>query len=121
TWTLKKNPEYYDADQVKLEEVAVSTIKEDNTGINLYQANELDLVRINGQYVQQYQDDPGYVSHPDVANYFLDFNKKEGTPLANVHLRKAIGQAIDKEALTQSVLNDGSKPLNGLIPSKLYA
>jgi oligopeptide transport system substrate-binding protein len=47
TWTLKKNPEYYDADQVKLEEVAVSTIKEDNTGINLYQANELDLVRIN--------------------------------------------------------------------------
>lgn len=121
TWTLKKNPEYYDADQVKLEEVAVSTIKEDNTGINLYQANELDLVRINGQYVQQYQDDPGYVSHPDVANYFLDFNKKEGTPLANVHLRKAIGQAIDKEALTQSVLNDGSNPLNGLIPSKLYA
>ncbi|WP_242365907.1 peptide ABC transporter substrate-binding protein [Enterococcus faecalis] len=121
TWTLKKNPEYYDADQVKLAEVAVSTIKEDNTGINLYQANELDLVRINGQYVQQYQDDPGYVSHPDVANYFLDFNKKEGTPLANVHLRKAIGQAIDKEALTQSVLNDGSKPLNGLIPSKLYA
>ena len=121
TWTLKKNPEYYDADQVKLEEVAVSTIKEDNTGINLYQANELDLVRINGQYVQQYQDDPGYVSHPDVANYFLDFNKKEGTPLANVHLRKAIGQAIDKEALTQSVLNDGSKPLNGLIQSKLYA
>lgn len=121
TWTLKKNPEYYDADQVKLEEVAVSTIKEDNTGINLYQANELDLVRINGQYVQQYQDDPGYVSHPDVANYFLDFNKKEGTPLANVHLRKAIGQAIDKEALTQSVLNDGSKLLNGLIPSKLYA
>ena len=71
-----KNPEYYDADQVKLEEVAVSTIKEDNTGINLYQANELDLVRINGQYVQQYQDDPGYVSHPDVANYFLDFNKR---------------------------------------------
>lgn len=121
TWTLKKNPEYYDADQVKLEEVAVSTIKEDNTGINLYQANELDLVRINGQYVQQYQDDPGYVSHPDVANYFLDFNKKEGTQLANVHLRKAIGQAIDKEALTQSVLNDGLKPLNGLIPSKLYA
>ncbi|EGO8835877.1 TPA: peptide ABC transporter substrate-binding protein [Enterococcus faecalis] len=121
TWTLKKNPAYYDADQVKLEEVAVSTIKEDNTGINLYQANELDLVRINGQYVQQYQEDPGYVSHPDVANYFLDFNKKEGTPLANVHLRKAIGQAIDKEALTQSVLNDGSKPLNGLIPSKLYA
>lgn len=34
TWTLKKNPEYYAADEVKLEEVAVSTVKEENTGIN---------------------------------------------------------------------------------------
>lgn len=120
TWTLKKNPEYYDADKVKLEEVAVSTIKDENTGINLYQSGELDLARISGQYVQQYSDDPGYVTHSDVANTYIDFNKKEGTPLTNVHLRKAISQAIDKEALTKSVLNDGSKPLNGLIPKDLY-
>lgn len=120
TWTLKKNPEYYDADKVKLEEVKVNTIKEENTGINLYQSNELDLTRISGQYVQQYSDEAGYVTHSDVANYFLDFNKKEGTAPANIHLRKAIAQAIDKDALTKSVLNDGSKPLNGLIPSGLY-
>ncbi|MFK4566387.1 peptide ABC transporter substrate-binding protein [Enterococcus sp. UD-01] len=120
TWTLKKNPEYYDADAVKLEEVKVNTIKDENTGINLYQSKELDLVRISGQYVQQYSDDPGYVTHMDVANYYLDFNKKDGSPLTNVHLRKAISQAIDKEALAKNVLNDGSKPLNGLIPSELY-
>ncbi|EOH97154.1 pheromone-binding protein [Enterococcus haemoperoxidus ATCC BAA-382] len=120
TWTLKKNPEYYDADKVKLEEVKVNTIKEENTGINLYQSNELDLTRISGQYVQQYSDDAGYVTHSDVANNYLDFNKKEGTALANTHLRKAIAQTIDKDALTKSVLNDGSKPLNGLIPSDLY-
>lgn len=120
TWTLKKNSEYYDADKVKLEEVKVNTIKEENTGINLYQSNELDLARISGQYVQQYSDDEGYVTHSDVANYYLDFNKKEGTAPDNLHLRKAIAQAIDKDALTKSVLNDGSKPLNGLIPSNLY-
>ncbi|WP_236671768.1 peptide ABC transporter substrate-binding protein [Enterococcus sp. BWT-B8] len=120
TWTLKKNPEYYAADEVRLEEVDVTTVKEENTGINLYQTGELDLTRISGQYVAQYSDDPGYISYSDVANYFLDFNKKEGTPLANLHLRKAIAQAIDKEALTTNVLNDGSKPLNGLIPANLY-
>lgn len=120
TWTLKKNPEYYEADKVKLEEIKVNTIKEENTGINLYQSGELDLTRISGQYVAQYQDDAGYVTHSDVANYFLDFNKQEGTAPANVHLRKAIAQAIDKEALAKSVLNDGSKPLNGLIPRNLY-
>ena len=120
TWTLKKNPEYYDADKVKLTEVKVNTIKDENTGINLYQSNELDLVRISGQYVQQYSGEAGYVTHSDVANYYLDFNKKADTAPDNLHLRKAIAQAIDKDALTKSVLNDGSKPLNGLIPSGLY-
>ncbi|MGX4687270.1 peptide ABC transporter substrate-binding protein [Vagococcus sp. JNUCC 83] len=121
TWTLKKNKEYYDADAVKLEEVKVSTIKDDNTGINLYQSGELDLVRINGQYVAQNKEDRGYVTHSDIANYYLDFNKASGLPTANEHLRKAFAQAIDKKTLTNSVLNDGSKPLNGLIPQNLYA
>lgn len=120
TWILKKNPEYYAADGIKLEEVNVSAVKEENTGINLYQSGELDLARITGQYVQQYTDDPGYVTNPEIANYYLDFNKKEGTALANVELRKAIAQSIDKDALSKSVLNDGSIPINGLIPKNLY-
>lgn len=121
SWTLKKNPEYYDADAVKLEEVKVNTIKDENTGINLYQAGDLDLTRISGQYVQQHSDDPGYVTHLDVANMFLDFNKEEGTAPANTHFRKAISLAIDKEALTKNVMNDGAEPLNGLIPKNLYS
>lgn len=121
TWTLKKNKEYYDADAVKLEEVKVSTIKDDNTGINLYQSGELDLVRITGQYVAQNKENKGYVTHSDVANYYLDFNKAKDLPTANEHLRKAFAQAIDKKTLTENILNDGSKPLNGLIPRNLYA
>lgn len=121
SWTLKKNPEYYDADTVKLEEVKVNTIKDENTGINLYQAGDLDMTRISGQYVQQHSDDPGYVTHLDVANMFLDFNKKEGTVAANTHFRKAVSLAIDKEALTKNVMNDGAEPLNGLIPKNLYS
>lgn len=120
TWTLVPNKEYYDHDKVELEEVDGSTIKEETTGINLYKDDQLDLVRISGQNVQQYNQDPGFVSHNDIANYFLDFNKKEGTALANVHLRQAIARAINKEDLAKNVLNDGSKPLNGLIPRDLY-
>ncbi|WP_313628697.1 peptide ABC transporter substrate-binding protein [Enterococcus italicus] len=120
-WTLVKNKNYYDAKEVKLVTVHGSTVKEENTGINLYQSGELDLTRISGQYVQQYSSEKGFVSHNDVANYFLDFNKKAGTALANVHLRKAIALAIDKTSLANDVLNDGSKALNGLIPANLYA
>ena len=119
TWTLEKNKEYYDQEAVKLEEVSVQTLKEENTGISLFEGGDLDLVRISGQNVAQYSNLDGYVTFNDVANSFLDFNKKEGSPLANLDLRKAIALAIDKDALTESVLADGSKPLNGLVPAGL--
>lgn len=120
TWELAPNPYYYDKKKVKLTKVEGSTIKEDNTGINLYQSGELDLTKITGQFVQQYKNDKAKYSELEVVNYFLDFNKKTDTPLANVALRKAISQAIDKESLAKKVLNDGSQALNGLVPANLY-
>ncbi len=120
TWTLAKNEAYYDEKAVKLKEIEVQTLKEENTGINLFESEELDLVRISGQNVSQYKNLPGYVTFSDVSNSFLDFNQKKGTPLANLNLRKAISLAIDKKSLTENVLADGSKPLNGLVPANLY-
>lgn len=119
SWVLKKNPEYHAASAVKLNSIKGESVKEEGTGLKLFDAGETDLAKVSGQNVEQYQDNPAYVSHQDIANYFLDFNKKSGTPLANTHLRKAIAQAIDKQTLTKNILNDGAKPLNGLIPKNL--
>ncbi|MHC5246913.1 peptide ABC transporter substrate-binding protein [Enterococcus sp. LJL90] len=120
TWTLTKNPEYYDADVVQLETVEGSTIVEENTGINMFDTGELDLTRISGQFVQQFQDSEALVNQQEISNYFLDFNKTANEALANAHLRKAIALAIDKEGLVNNVLADGSTALNGLIPANLY-
>lgn len=120
-WSLAKNPEYYDQAVVKLDKINGSTIKEENTGIQLFESGELDLQKISGLYVQQYQNNDSLVTQKDIANYFLDFNKQANKSLANVHLRKAIALAIDKESLVNDVLNDGASVLNGLIPSGLYA
>ncbi len=116
-----KNDQYYDADVVQLEEIKGSTIKEENTGIQLFESGDLDLQKISGIYVQQYGDNEELVTQNDVANFFLDFNKTANDALANVHVRKAIALAIDKESLVDNVLNDGAKVLNGLIPTGLAA
>lgn len=119
-WSLEKNEHYYAADEVNLTNIDFNTIKEEQTGIDLYTAQQLDLTKISGQYVDHYQNDEGFVSHNDIANTFIDFNKEEGTPAGNVHLRKAIAYAIDKESLVDTVLNDGAVALNGLIPNGLF-
>lgn len=119
TWTLKPNKEYYDKDKVKLDKVKGSTVKDENTGINLFKSDDLDLTKVSGQFVQQFQNDPSLHSNLEIANMFLDFNKKANKELANVHLRKAIALSINKKSLVKSVLNDGSKALNGLVPAGL--
>ncbi|MBM6615506.1 peptide ABC transporter substrate-binding protein [Desemzia sp. RIT804] len=120
TWTLEPNENYYAADEVHLTKIDFTTIKEEQTGINLYSSDELDLTKVSGQYVAQYQNDESFVSHNDIANQFLDFNKELGTPLANAHLRKAITLSINKDSLVNTVLNDGAVALNGLVPHELY-
>ena len=61
-WTLVKNEAYYDVKEVKLTTVHGSTVKEENTRINLYQSGELELNKISGQYVQQYINEKGFAS-----------------------------------------------------------
>ncbi|SJZ66094.1 oligopeptide transport system substrate-binding protein [Pilibacter termitis] len=120
TWTLVKNEHYYDKNAVKLKEIKWNTIKDEHTGIDLFTTKKLDLAKVSGQYVEQYKLTDGFTSQQDVSDVFIDFNKKEGTPLANVHLRKAIALAINKTTLETTILNDGSKALNGFIPQYLY-
>lgn len=120
SWSLEPNENYYAADEVILTKIDFTTIKEEQTGINLYSSDGLDLTKISGQYVEQYQSDEGFISHNDIANQFIDFNKEAGTPLANAHLRKAIALSIDKDGLVNTVLNDGAVALNGLVPNELY-
>ena len=121
TWTLKKNPEYYDADVVKLDTVEGSTMKEETTGLNLFESGELDFAKLTGQNVKQHADDKALVSEQELSNRYLDFNKKASDLLASKDFRKAVALAIDKEGLAKNVLVDGAKPLNGLIPANLYA
>ncbi|MFL2099744.1 peptide ABC transporter substrate-binding protein [Desemzia sp. FAM 23989] len=120
SWTLEPNKNYYAADEVHLTKIDFTTIKEEQTGINLYASGELNLTKVSGQYVAQYQNEEGFVSHNDIANQFIDFNKEPGTSLANAHLRKAIALSINKEGLVNTVLNDGAVALNGLVPNELY-
>ena len=51
-WT--KNPEYWDADNVKLESVTWNLIDEDSTAAGMFDNGELDVLQTSGDYSVQY-------------------------------------------------------------------
>lgn len=120
SWVYKKNPEYWDAEQVRLETINVDVVKETSTAVNLYQSGEKDLTLLSGEFAMQYADDPELVENLNSSLYYLNFNQErngEKTPLANENIRKAIAQGFNKEDLASAILSNGSIPANGLVPA----
>lgn len=116
SWTLKKNPTYWDAENVRLETIDVQVVKEIATGTNLFDAGQVDYTALADTYAQQYQDSPeAHFEKKALVGYLSPNHKREVT--GNLKVRQAILQAIDKEGFVKNILADGSTALNGFVPS----
>ena len=114
-WNLVKNPNYWDAENVYLEDVLVQVVKETGTGADLFDAQQLDYAILTDDFVQQYEGSEFFHTAPKATVGYLSYNDtREAT--GNVNIRRALSQAFDKELYANSVIQDGSTPLNGLVP-----
>ncbi|MCP8969154.1 peptide ABC transporter substrate-binding protein [Ectobacillus ponti] len=119
-WQYKKNDNYWDNKTVKLSEINVSVVKEVATGVNLYEAKDVDRVGLSAEFVDKYKSAPEFKTAKDVSVYFLRLNQSRGgkqTALSNLKARQALSMAYDKDALVSVILNNGSVPANYLVPS----
>lgn len=120
-WNYKKNPTYWDNENVKLDKIKVDVIKETSTAVNLFDNDELDLINImNFQEISE-NNKSDLVNTPTSSISGLLLNQEKNgqkTPFDNLNIRKAIALSIDKKGYTK-LMDNGSKPLNGLIPPDL--
>lgn len=116
-WTVEKNDSYWDADTVQLETINAQVIKEISTGVNLYESGDLDQTELNAEFVDEYMTTEDFNVAEKPYLYFFKFNQEANEALANVDVRKAISYAIDRQALVDTILNDGSVPAEGYVPS----
>lgn len=116
SWTLTKNPDYWDAENVQLTKIDVQVVKETATGVSLFETGELDYTTLTDTYAQQYQNSAQANYVPKALVGYLSANQKREVT-GNVKVRQAILQAIDKEAFAENILGDGSTALNGFVPS----
>lgn len=116
SWTLTKNPDYWDAENVQLTKIDVQVVKETATGVSLFETGELDYTTLTDTYAQQYQNSAQANYVPKALVGYLSANQKREVT-GNVKVRQAILQAMDKEAFAENILGDGSTALNGFVPS----
>nr|WP_308440898.1 peptide ABC transporter substrate-binding protein [Secundilactobacillus yichangensis] len=119
SWHYVKNPHYWDAKDVKIANIDVQVAKDDNTAQNLFNAGTVQLTSINGQYVKANANNKEEVVTKNGRNNYIYFNSKRPAT-ANENFRKAISMVIDRKALANNVLQDGSTAATNIVP-KDYA
>lgn len=117
-WSYTKNDQYWDKDAVKLDKIEVTVVKEAPTSLNLFQDGQADDVILSGELAKQMADDPELVIEKDARTSYLEFNQRDAnSPYHNENLRKAISYSIDRDALVDRILGDGSIASTGLVPA----
>ncbi|GEQ37846.1 peptide ABC transporter substrate-binding protein [Tetragenococcus halophilus] len=118
-WSYTANEEYWDQDNVNLDKINVSVVKEASTGLNLFNDGQIDDVVLTGELAQQNANDPEYQSVKEARTSYVELNQEdEDSPFRNKDLRLALSYAIDRESLVEQVLGDGSVASTNLLPEE---
>ena len=118
---LTKNPDYYNADSVQLAGLNYQVIQDSQQALMSYQTGDLDITLVNGEQVDQVKDDPEFTTIGAGYLWYVSPNMDAVPELANLNIRLAMTFALDREAITQDVLKDGSTPVYTAVPPQFAA
>jgi oligopeptide transport system substrate-binding protein len=118
--TIEKNPTYWDAHNISLDQIRFSVIGNETTALNLFLNGQLDMI---GMYISSIPLDAmpkmaakGMLRSKQVpATTICAFNTQK-TPFNNVNIRKAFAYALNRTEIVQHVTQYGEVAATGLIP-----
>lgn len=113
---VTKNEHYWDAENVGLDGIRFYPIENANTSYTMYMKGELDWEpKPSTAMISELILRDDYHQSPAFATTYILFNNQRA-PFDDVRIRKALSLAINRKALTENVLQDGSPPSTLFVP-----
>lgn len=108
---LEKNPDYWNADAIKLDGVQIIVVPEAMTAVAMFEEGSLDFVNVPSELLPQYKDKATYYFNG--ADDFLKLNMDGTCLLDNKNLRLAINYGINRrdyvDITTQGMYEPGTR------------
>jgi ABC-type oligopeptide transport system substrate-binding subunit len=114
-----KNPRYWDAARVRLDRVIALSVEDPNTCVNLYKAGVVDWNPsgyVPSQFIPYLRGYSDYRSGLYQAVYYYSLNVTR-KPFDDVWVRRALGYALDRDAIARDLLKGSRKPWGNFVPS----
>ncbi|MED3623116.1 peptide ABC transporter substrate-binding protein [Neobacillus thermocopriae] len=116
-WVLEKNENYWNAKEVTLTKINFNVSKDPQASANAFTAGEADITPKLAQaaILSQYEGDPALLRYQEPSIFWIKMNQTNPA-LKNENIRRAIALSVDKQALVDDVLANGSIPANFVVP-----
>lgn len=118
---LNKNPNYWNAHNVKLDSIDVILSDDQRAMLSSYEQGVNHIVDdvLNSEIPRLIKDKKGFFVLPRLGNYYYIFNVEQ-VPVNDVRVRKALSLAIDRKAIVDDVVGIYQTPATGFVPPALY-
>ena len=121
SFSLVKNPDYYDAAKVMLDGLNYQVVKDSQQALMSYQNGDLDIVKLSGDQVDQVTEDPELNVVGAGYMWYLTLNGHDVPALANANMRLALTNAVNRAAIVADVVKDGSVATYTAVPPQFAA
>ncbi|MHA6296932.1 peptide ABC transporter substrate-binding protein [Devosia sp. CAU 1758] len=114
----EKNEDYYDAENVQIDEVYYHVLEDQAAALNRYRAGEFDILTDfpSDQYAWMQENIPGETHvEPFLGVYYYVINQ-EVAPFDDVRVREALSISILRDVIGPDILGTGEIPAYGWVP-----
>jgi len=117
---MKKNPDYWQADKVKLDAIEFRSISDANTNLNAFESGEIDIIEVNGEQAKTLREKGEIDVHDfdDGSAWYFEFNNTL-PGLKNQKVRKALTLGFDADTFIKSVILNESTPATSFVPTAI--
>jgi oligopeptide transport system substrate-binding protein len=115
-----RDPMYWDAAAVKLDEIRFYPLEDQNSMMNLYKAGSVDAIynhTVPTAWLESIVPMKDFMGAPEMANTYVQINTLH-PPMDDPRVRRAFGLAIDRNNLAHFMVT--AKPISSFVPEGIF-
>ncbi|MCM1135389.1 MAG: peptide ABC transporter substrate-binding protein [Clostridium sp.] len=112
---MSKNPNYWNADAIKLDGIKFNLIEDANASYSAYQTGEVLFIKdVPTEEIPSLEGNPEFYVDPIIGTYYLSLNTQK-EPFNDARVRKALSLAIDREYVANTLMQGTYSPASNFM------
>lgn len=113
--TFSKNPNYWNAEDIKLDKLEFELIEDSNAAYSAYTSGEVDMIKdVPTEEIPSLQGNDDFHVEPIIGTYYVSLNLQKEY-FQDARVRKALSLAIDRNYVANTLMQGTYSPASSIV------